>query len=91
MLVGRDSQGIAPEDEAALIGGCLERGEEMLRRKEISTSAALSQALFTTALKLARHRGLMNGDAATLGERRRTFADELDRTLVAIRAPPGRL
>jgi hypothetical protein len=33
--------------------------------------------MFLTALKLARHRGLVASDDPTLGKRRRAFADEL--------------
>ncbi len=33
--------------------------------------------MFRTALKLARHRGLVASDDPSLGKRRRAFADEL--------------
>lgn len=84
LLVSRDGLGIDPGDEHALVGGCLERGEEMLRRQEISTEAALAQPLFETALRLARHRHLLEGDAESLIARRRAFAEELERVQAAI-------
>ena len=45
----RGSEVIDEDDRAALVGGCLARGEEMLRRKEISTETALAQPMFETA------------------------------------------
>ncbi len=84
VLMDCDGNAIAPADEAELVGSCLERGEAMLQRKEVSTEAALSKPLFETALRLARHRGLLDGDATTLAEQRRAFASELDHVLSAI-------
>ncbi len=82
LLLERD--GIGAGDEQALVGGCLERGEEMLRQGEVSTEAALSQPLFESALRLARHRQLLEGDASTLIARHRAFAGELDHLQAAI-------
>ncbi len=84
VLVDRGGNGITSADEAALVGSCLERGDEMWRQKEVSTEAALSKPLFETGLRLARHRGLLDGDATILAEQRRAFAAELDRVLAAI-------
>ena len=84
LLVSRGSQDIGVEDEDALIGGCLDRGEEMLRRKEISTEAALAQPLFETALRLAKYRRLLQGESEELIERRKAFAAELEDVLDAI-------
>ena len=42
---------------------CLEQGKQMLWRHEISSAAALSKPLFSNALRLAKHRGLVSGSA----------------------------
>ena len=84
MLVSRAGQDIEAANEAALIGGCLNRGEEMLRRKEISTEAALAQPMFETAVRLAKYRQLLLGEPEHLAVRREAFSAELERLLAAI-------
>ena len=84
LLVSRAGQAIDGADEAALIGGCLNRGEEMLRRREISTEAALAQPMFETALRLAMHRQMLTGETGIVAERREAFAGELEQLLVAM-------
>lgn len=64
-------------DDKGLIGACMKQGEEMLLRKQIQSASALSEALFTTALKLARHRGLLTGVPNELVQKRRRFAVEI--------------
>ncbi len=82
LIMERDDGEVATEDEAGLLRDCLGRGEEMLLRKEISTEAALSQPLFETALRLARHRRLLEG--ANLATKRQAFAADVDRALAAV-------
>jgi len=78
-----DERGDAPVDDAATIAPeCLRRGEEMLLRKAISTEAALAQPLFETALKLARHRGLLDGGG--LADARAAFLADIEALLDAI-------
>jgi glycerol-3-phosphate O-acyltransferase len=84
LLVSRGWRGVSRDSESALIEACLARGEELLMRREISTEAALSKPLFETALRLARHRQLLDGDSETLTQGRQAFAAELDRVLAAI-------
>jgi glycerol-3-phosphate O-acyltransferase len=84
LLVSRGDKTVAEADEEALVEGCLDRGEELLIRKEIKTEAALSQPLFANAIKLARHRGLLRDDIGSLRERRGSFAAEMDRLLAGI-------
>ena len=84
LLVSRGWRRVSVDNESALIEACLGRGEEMLLRREISTETALSKPLFETALRLAKHRQLLDGDAETLAQRRTAFAAELDRVLDAI-------
>lgn len=84
LLVSRGRQPISADNEAALIEGCLSRGQEMLLRREITTESAISQPLFETALRLARYRRLLVADEPDLAERRAQFAAEIDRTLAAL-------
>jgi glycerol-3-phosphate O-acyltransferase len=84
LLLSRGWRGVTKESEPALVEACLARGRELLMRREISTETALSQPLFETALRLASHRQLLEGDAEGLTQRRQAFAAELDRVLAAI-------
>jgi len=84
LLVSSGWRRVSVDNESTLIEACLARGEEMLLRREISTETALSQPLFETALRLAKHRQLLDGDAETLAQGRTAFAAELDRVLDAI-------
>ncbi len=70
--------------EKNLISDCLKVGQEMLLRKRISTESALSEPLFSTAAKLARHRGLLAGQPAELVERRLRFVAEANGALGGI-------
>jgi len=84
LLVSRGWRGVSRDSESTLIEACLASGEELLLRREISTEVALSQPLFETALRLARHRQLLDGDSETLTQSRQAFAAELDHVLAAI-------
>jgi glycerol-3-phosphate O-acyltransferase len=86
MLVKRRRRPITVDDEAALIDGALTLGKEMLLRREISTEAALSRPLFASAMRLARHRRLLDSDGEDVEQRRDAFALEVRRTLAAIDA-----
>lgn len=54
----------------------LQRGREMLLRKQVSDESALSKDFFDTALRLAKHRKLLATDGGDLAERRELFARE---------------
>ena len=84
ILLANNGRAIAAADEKALIADCLERGEDMLQQNEISTEAALSKPLFETALRLAKHRQLLEGSAEALVAGRHAFAEELDRANTAL-------
>ncbi len=84
MLVKRGWRPIATGEEAALIDGALALGKEMLLRREISTEAALSRPLFASALRLARHRRLLDSTDRGVRQRRAVFAANVDRALAAI-------
>ncbi|HEU4430801.1 MAG TPA: glycerol-3-phosphate 1-O-acyltransferase [Myxococcota bacterium] len=64
-------------DDAAFLRGCLALGRQYVLQGRVARQESVSQALFATALKLARHRGLADGDASDLIEKRRAFAAEL--------------
>lgn len=84
VLLRRQSERAGPGDEKALIDECLNVGQEMLLRKRISTESALSEPLFSTAAKLARHRELLSGGAEELLDRRKRFSDEVAKALDAV-------
>ena len=84
MLVKRGWRPIAADEEAPLIDGALALGREMLLRREISTEAALSRPLFASALRLARHRRLLDADDPGVVQRRETFAADVRQALAAI-------
>lgn len=84
MLVKRGWRPITAGEEAALIDGALALGQEMLLRREISTEAALSRPLFASALRLARHRRLLDCADRDVRQRREVFAADVDRALGAI-------
>ena len=84
MLVRRGWRPVTADEETALIDGALALGREMLLRREISTEAALSRPLFASAMRLARHRRLLDADDPDITKRRETFADDVQRTLAAI-------
>ena len=84
MLVKRGWRPITGEEEDALIDGALALGREMLLRKEISTEAAISRPLFASALRLARHRRLLDAGDRDVRQRRESFAGDVQRALAAI-------
>jgi glycerol-3-phosphate O-acyltransferase len=84
MLVKRGWRPIGSDEEAALIDGALALGREMLLRREISTEAALSGPLFASALRLARHRRLLDSGDSDIRQRREAFAADVQRVLDAI-------
>jgi len=84
MLVKRGWRPITADEEAPLIDGALALGREMLLRREISTEAALSRPLFASALRLARHRRLLDSGDSDIRQRREAFAADVRRALAAI-------
>ena len=84
MLVRRGWRPVTADEETALIDGALALGREMLLRREISTEAALSRPLFASAMRLARHRRLLDANDQDITKRRDAFASDVQRTLAAI-------
>jgi glycerol-3-phosphate O-acyltransferase len=65
-------------DEKAFLAECLEVGKQWELQRRIASAESRSMELFKTALRLARHRELVDGfDYPDIAERRRQFADEI--------------
>ncbi|KQY57244.1 glycerol-3-phosphate 1-O-acyltransferase [Nocardioides sp. Root140] len=63
-----------PLDEEALLVECLGLGHQMWLQGRLHRADSVSRELYATALKLARHRGLVEGDAETVRRARVEFA-----------------
>jgi len=66
-----------PFDEAKFLNDCLKRGRQYRLQRRMYSEESVSKVLFQTALKLARHRGLLDAQTPDLPTRRREFAREL--------------
>ncbi|MDV6280869.1 glycerol-3-phosphate 1-O-acyltransferase [Rhodococcus jostii] len=64
-------------DEKAFMTSCLALAEQRRLRQQIGSSESISAELFTTALKLARNRGLVEPNAENMAARRVEFDAEL--------------
>lgn len=65
-------------DEDAFLAECLEVGKQWELQRRIASAESRSMELFKTALRLARHRELVDGfDDLNIARRRREFADEI--------------
>jgi len=65
-------------DEQAFLSECLEVGKQWELQRRIASAESRSMELFKTALRLARHRELVDGfEYPDIAERRRQFADEI--------------
>jgi glycerol-3-phosphate O-acyltransferase len=65
-------------DEGAFLTECLEVGKQWELQRRIASAESRSMELFKTALRLARHRELIDGcDDPDIAGRRRQFADEI--------------
>jgi glycerol-3-phosphate O-acyltransferase len=65
-------------DEEAFLGECLEVGKQWELQRRIASAESRSMELFKTALRLARHRELVDGfEDRDIAARRRGFADEI--------------
>jgi len=72
------------DNEKELVRQCMKQGEEMLLRRQIWSASALSEPLFATAIRLARHRGLLSGAPGELEAARERFAVEIADAVRAI-------
>ena len=65
-------------DEEAFLAECLRVGKQWELQRRIANAESRSMELFKTALRLARHRELVDGsDDPDIAQRRREFADEI--------------
>ena len=65
-------------DEGAFLEECLQVGKQWELQHRIASAESRSMELFKTALRLARHRELIDGfDDPDIAERRREFADQI--------------
>lgn len=65
-------------DEEAFLAECLEVGKQWELQRRIASAESRSMELFKTALRLARHRELVDGFSdVDVAQRRREFADEI--------------
>ena len=65
-------------DEQAFLAECLQVGKQWELQHRIASAESRSMELFKTALRLARHRELVDGfNYPDIAERRRQFADEI--------------
>jgi glycerol-3-phosphate O-acyltransferase len=65
-------------DEEAFLAECLQVGKQWELQHRIASAESRSMELFKTALRLARHRELVDGFAdPDIARRRREFADEI--------------
>jgi glycerol-3-phosphate O-acyltransferase len=65
-------------DEDAFLAECLEVGKQWELQRRIASAESRSMELFKTALRLARHRELVDGfESPDIARRRREFADEI--------------
>jgi glycerol-3-phosphate O-acyltransferase len=70
-----------PLEETAFLNDCLALGKQYTLQRHIKSAESVSKVLFTTALKLARNRGLTNSGGEELAAKRRAFAGQLRETI----------
>lgn len=67
-------------DEARFLDGCLRLARQWSLQRRIASEESVSGEMFATALKMARHRGLVVGDSAgEIASRRKDLVAQLDR------------
>ncbi|OBG36900.1 lysophospholipid acyltransferase [Mycobacterium sp. E3198] len=65
-------------DESEFLAECLEVGKQWELQRRIANAESRSMELFKTALRLARHRELVDAfESPDIAQRRRDFADEI--------------
>src|SRR6202012_3159587 len=69
-------------DEGTFLQECLQVGKQWELQRRIASAESRSMELFKTALRLARHRELVDGfEFPDIAERRRRFAEEVATTI----------
>jgi glycerol-3-phosphate O-acyltransferase len=67
----------APVETKAFVARCLGLAHQQRLQGRLKSTESISRELFSNALKLATNRGLLDGDAAEITDRREALADEL--------------
>jgi glycerol-3-phosphate O-acyltransferase len=68
-------------DEARFLDECLRVGRQWALQRRLASEESVSLELFKPALRLARHRDLLDSAAPEVRKRRRDFRDELRQTV----------
>ncbi|OCB61684.1 glycerol-3-phosphate acyltransferase [Mycobacterium malmoense] len=77
-------------DEDAFLAECLEVGKQWELQRRIASAESRSMELFKTALRLARHRELVDGfEDQDVAQRRREFLDEIAAAVRRVNAIAG--
>jgi glycerol-3-phosphate O-acyltransferase len=71
------AHGAEPFDEPRFLDECVRVGRQLELQHRIASAESVSMELFKTAVRLARHRGLIDGTAPTIEQHRKQFADEV--------------
>ncbi|MET8430934.1 1-acyl-sn-glycerol-3-phosphate acyltransferase [Nocardia sp. NPDC004860] len=73
-------------DEADFLDRCLRVSRQWALQRRMASEESMSREMFGTALKMARHRGLLSNtaDYAEISDRRRALIVELDQVLRSI-------
>jgi glycerol-3-phosphate O-acyltransferase len=64
-------------DEERFLAQCLQVGRQWALQRRIASLESVSAEMFRTALRLARHRDLVDAGSSNLLDRRQQFADQL--------------
>lgn len=64
-------------DDKRFLADCLRVGRQWELQRRIASAESVSMELFKTALRLARHRELVDGSGPVLEKQRREFAEEI--------------
>jgi glycerol-3-phosphate O-acyltransferase len=81
-------------EEKRFVSQCLLLGQQWVLQRRISSAESVSAEMFQTALRLARHRGLVEATAPDVQQRRSDFVDEirvLQRRVAQVAARAARL
>ena len=74
------------DDEAGLVGDCLDWGRQYVRQRRIRSAESISKTLLQNGVQLAANRKLVSDAGPDLAERRARFAGELHDTIRRIDA-----
>ncbi|WP_324851350.1 1-acyl-sn-glycerol-3-phosphate acyltransferase [Mycobacterium sp.] len=72
-----DSDPHADIDEKQFFDRCLRLGKQWSLQHRIASEESISVEMFSTALKMARHRGLLSKEASDVSEKRKNLVREL--------------